>query len=105
LPRARPRPSSFVLGFAGNFEDEDEGRGRGRDANRIFRHVLSHAVEGAPVLALGMSALAGVWSINLSPCRLASIPLIVGFISGPGQVTARRASWTSTSFSVDLLAP
>jgi hypothetical protein len=40
LPRARPRPSSFVLGFAGNFEDEDEGRGRGRDANRIFRHVL-----------------------------------------------------------------
>jgi hypothetical protein len=24
LPRARPRPSSFILGFAGNFEDEDE---------------------------------------------------------------------------------
>ena len=40
LPRARPRPSSLVLGFAGNFEDEEEGRGRGRDANRIFRHVL-----------------------------------------------------------------
>jgi hypothetical protein len=26
LPRARSRPSSFVLGFAGNFEDEDETR-------------------------------------------------------------------------------
>jgi hypothetical protein len=35
----RPRPSSVVLGFAGNFEDEDEGRGRGRDANQILRHV------------------------------------------------------------------
>jgi hypothetical protein len=40
LPRARPRPSSFVLGLAGNSEDEGLGRGRGRNAHRIFRHVL-----------------------------------------------------------------
>jgi hypothetical protein len=28
VPRARPRPSSFVLGFAGNFQDEDEDETR-----------------------------------------------------------------------------
>jgi hypothetical protein len=49
LPRARPRPSSIVLGFAGHFEDEDEGRGRGRDANRMFRHVLKWPEGRAPV--------------------------------------------------------
>jgi hypothetical protein len=57
LRRARPRPSSFVLGFAGNFEDEDEGRGRGRDANRIFRHALTRpggrdAFHHVPVFGL-----------------------------------------------------
>ncbi|MFA7005493.1 MAG: cytochrome C biogenesis protein, partial [Verrucomicrobiia bacterium] len=52
---------------------------------------LSHAVEGAPLIALGASAVWGVLSILLSPCHLASIPLIVGFISEQGQVTVRRA--------------
>jgi cytochrome c-type biogenesis protein len=64
---------------------------------------LSHAVEGAPAIALAASALWGVLSIVLSPCHLASIPLIVGFISGQGQVTARRAFWTSTLFAVGIL--
>jgi hypothetical protein len=31
--------SPFVLGFAGDFEDEDEGRGR--NANRILTHLLN----------------------------------------------------------------
>ena len=39
----------------------------------------------------------------LSPCHLASIPLIVGFISGQGQVTPRRAFWTATLFAVGIL--
>lgn len=64
---------------------------------------LSHAVEGAPALALGASFVWGILSIVLSPCHLASIPLIVGFISGQGQVTARRACWTATLFSVGIL--
>jgi cytochrome c-type biogenesis protein len=42
-------------------------------------------------------------SIILSPCHLASIPLIVGFISGQGQVTMRRAFWTSTLFAIGIL--
>ena len=64
---------------------------------------LSHAVEGAPLIALAASFLWGVLSIVLSPCHLASIPLIVGFISEQGPVTARRASWTSTLFAVGIL--
>jgi cytochrome c-type biogenesis protein len=64
---------------------------------------LSHAVEGAPLLALGVAIVWGVLSIVLSPCHLASIPLIVGFISEQGNVTARRAFWTSTLFAVGIL--
>jgi len=64
---------------------------------------LSHAVEGAPLIALGASAVWGVLSILLSPCHLASVPLIVGFISEQGQVTVRRAFWTATLFAVGIL--
>jgi len=64
---------------------------------------LSHAVESGPLLALGASAVWGVLSIILSPCHLASIPLIVGFISDQGMVTTRRAFWTSTLFAVGIL--
>ena len=64
---------------------------------------LSHAVEGAPLIALTAAIVWGVLSIILSPCHLASIPLIVGFISGQGQVTTRRAFWTSTLFAVGIL--
>jgi cytochrome c-type biogenesis protein len=64
---------------------------------------LSRAVEGAPAVALGASVVWGVLSIILSPCHLASIPLIVGFISEQGKVTAKRAFWASTLFAVGIL--
>ena len=64
---------------------------------------LSHAVEGRPAVALAASAVWGVLSIVLSPCHLASIPLIVGFISKQGQMSAQRALWTSTLFAVGIL--
>lgn len=64
---------------------------------------LSHAVEGAPLIALSAAVLWGILSIVLSPCHLASIPLIVGFISEQGQVSTRRAFWTSTLFAVGIL--
>ena len=63
---------------------------------------LSHAVEGTPLIALAAAAVWGVLSIVLSPCHLASIPLIVGFISEQGRVTTRRAFWTSVLFAVGL---
>jgi cytochrome c-type biogenesis protein len=64
---------------------------------------LSHAVEGSPMIALGAAVVWGILSIVLSPCHLASIPLIVGFISEQGPVSTRRAFWTSTLFAVGIL--
>ncbi len=64
---------------------------------------LSHAVEGAPLIALGAALVWGILSIVLSPCHLASVPLIVGFISEQGSVSVRRAFWTSTLFAVGIL--
>ena len=68
-----------------------------------FFSSLSHAVEGAPAIALSASVLWGVLSIVLSPCHLATIPLIVGFISGQGRVTARRAFLIATLFALGIL--
>ncbi|HTL74422.1 MAG TPA: cytochrome c biogenesis protein CcdA [bacterium] len=65
--------------------------------------ALNHAVEGAPLVALAAAVVWGVLSIVLSPCHLASIPLIVGFISEQGRVTTKRAFWTSTLFAVGIL--
>jgi cytochrome c-type biogenesis protein len=65
--------------------------------------TLSHAVEGSAAIALGASFVWGVLSIILSPCHLASIPLIVGFISGQGRVSPARASGIATLFAVGIL--
>jgi cytochrome c-type biogenesis protein len=64
---------------------------------------LSHAVEGAPLVALAAAALWGVLSVVLSPCHLSSIPLIVGFISGQGRVSTRRAFGIASLFAVGIL--
>jgi cytochrome c-type biogenesis protein len=64
---------------------------------------LTHAVEGAPIVALGAAFVWGVLSIVLSPCHLASIPLIVGFIDEQGRVSTRRAFLISALFAVGIL--
>lgn len=64
---------------------------------------LSQAVSGAPLVALAAAAGWGVLSILLSPCHLASIPLIVGFINGQGQISTRRAFLISNLFAVGIL--
>ena len=65
--------------------------------------ALSRAVEGSAGLALGAAFVWGVLSILLSPCHLASIPLIVGFIDQQGRITTRRAFTISLLFSVGIL--
>jgi cytochrome c-type biogenesis protein len=65
--------------------------------------TLSHAVEGAPAAALAASLVWGVLSVVLSPCHLSSIPLIVGFISGQGRVTAGRAFVIALLFAMGIL--
>ncbi len=65
--------------------------------------TLNHAVTGAPLLALAAATAWGVLSIVLSPCHLASIPLIVGFIDGQGRMSTGRAFVISSLFSVGFL--
>jgi cytochrome c-type biogenesis protein len=69
---------------------------------RLFT-TLTHAVEGTPAIALVAALVWGILSILLSPCHLASIPLIVGFIGGQGRVSTRRAFGISTLFAVGIL--
>lgn len=65
--------------------------------------TLTQAVTGTPLVALSAALAWGVLSVILSPCHLASIPLIVGFIDGQGQMTTRRAFVISTLFAVGIL--
>lgn len=65
--------------------------------------TLTHAVESSALVALSAAFLWGVLSILLSPCHLASIPLIVGFISEQGELTLRRAFGIAGLFSLGIL--
>jgi cytochrome c-type biogenesis protein len=64
---------------------------------------LSYALNGAPLFALGASFVWGILSILLSPCHLASIPLIIGFIDEQGRISAKRAFVLSVLFSTGIL--
>ena len=65
--------------------------------------ALTHAVQGTPVIAIAAAFVWGILSIVLSPCHLASIPLIVGFIDEQGRMSTRRAFIISLLFSVGIL--
>jgi cytochrome c-type biogenesis protein len=64
---------------------------------------LTRAVEGAWLIAVAASFLWGVLSILLSPCHLASIPLIVGFIDEQGRISTKRAFLISVLFAIGIL--
>ncbi|MFA6287091.1 MAG: cytochrome c biogenesis protein CcdA [Opitutaceae bacterium] len=64
---------------------------------------LTDAMAGAPLVALLAAFAWGVLSIVLSPCHLASIPLIVGFLQGGETVTPRRAAGLSALFALGIL--
>ncbi|MDM8005496.1 MAG: cytochrome c biogenesis protein CcdA [Phycisphaerae bacterium] len=65
--------------------------------------TLTRAIEGSALVALVAAFVWGILSVVLSPCHLASIPLIIGFISEQGQVSTRKAFLTSTLFAVGIL--
>lgn len=64
---------------------------------------LTRAVEGIPLVALTAAFLWGILSIILSPCHIASIPLIIGVIAEQKELTTRRAFWMATVFSCGIL--
>ena len=65
--------------------------------------VLTRAVEGGPAVALSAAFVWGILSILLSPCHLASIPLIVGFIDEQGRISTKRAFQIALLFSLGIL--
>ncbi len=69
---------------------------------KIFT-VLSHAVEGAPLIALAASFTWGILSVVLSPCHLTSIPLIIGYLAQEKDVSVKRAFVLSSLFSIGIL--
>jgi cytochrome c-type biogenesis protein len=64
---------------------------------------LSEAVHGAVPIAMGAALVWGVLSIVLSPCHLASIPLVVAFIGEQGTSSGRRAFTIAVVFAVGIL--
>jgi cytochrome c-type biogenesis protein len=69
---------------------------------KLFQ-TLSSMVEGSYHFAFFASFLWGILSIVLSPCHLASLPLIVGYIDGQGQISVRRAFLIALFFSIGIL--
>ena len=65
--------------------------------------TLTHAVQGTAWLAVTAAFGWGVLSVLLSPCHLASIPLIVGFIGRQGKTSTRHVFITSTLFAAGIL--
>ncbi|MEZ4652356.1 MAG: cytochrome c biogenesis protein CcdA [Candidatus Eisenbacteria bacterium] len=64
---------------------------------------LTQAVNGTAPVAMAGAFVWGVLSIVLSPCHLASIPLIVAFIGNPGASPSRRAFTTALVFAFGIL--
>ncbi|MHB9129848.1 MAG: cytochrome c biogenesis CcdA family protein [Armatimonadota bacterium] len=65
--------------------------------------ALTHAISGTPLIAVTAAFVWGLLSVVLSPCHLASVPLVVGFISGRQGVTVRRAFWMAMLFALGIL--
>jgi len=65
--------------------------------------ALSNALNGSLALSASAAFAWGVLSLVLSPCHLASIPLIVGFIEDQKTQGAGRAAIMSVLFSAGIL--
>jgi cytochrome c-type biogenesis protein len=64
---------------------------------------LSNTIQGNFFIAIIGAFIWGMLSILLSPCHLASIPLIVGFIDRQGRIPTKRAFLLASLFSVGIL--
>ena len=64
---------------------------------------LSSTLYAPTAIALTGSFIWGILSILLSPCHLASIPLIIGFIDDQGRISTKRAFLLSLLFASGIL--
>ena len=68
---------------------------------RVFT-FFSHLSEQGSGLALIAAFAWGIGSILLSPCHLASVPLVVAYINRGSALSTRRALGVSTLFSLGI---
>ena len=66
-----------------------------------WSEALSHVIQTQPIWGYGAAYLGGVVA-TASPCSLASIPLIIGFVGGYAQGRKRQAFIYSVAFVVGL---
>ena len=64
---------------------------------------LSQALTQSPEIAILAAFIWGILSVALSPCHIACIPLIVGFIDGQGNISTSRAFGLSSLFGLGIL--
>ena len=64
---------------------------------------VTELLYGHPLVGLFGAFVWGILSILLSPCHLASIPLIVGFVSQQEKLTTRKAFRISLAFALGIL--
>ena len=64
---------------------------------------LTMALYGNPEIAIGASFLWGILSILISPCHLASIPIVIAFINEQKDISTRKAFLISLNFSLGIL--
>lgn len=69
---------------------------------KIFE-TMAGLLNGSAYLAIIASFVWGILSVLLSPCHLASIPLVVGFISKQKNQTTRNSFFISLLFSFGIL--
>jgi len=67
-----------------------------------FFITLNNAILSSSYIALAAAFIWGILSVLISPCHLASIPLIVGFISGCENITTKKAFKASLIFSIGI---
>ena len=65
--------------------------------------ALTRAIGGTPAIALSAAFVWGLLSVVLSPCHMASIPLIVGYVGQQGRTTVRRSFVISLLFAIGIL--
>lgn len=71
--------------------------------NALFT-TFEEWLASTPAVAVAASALWGVLSMLLSPCNLASIPLVIAFVGGHGPKTTRiRAATLSGIYAAGVL--
>ena len=71
--------------------------------NELFQS-LNHAMTASPATALSAAFAWGICSVVLSPCHLASIPLLIAYVNDQDVKNARHAAGLSTLFALGILA-